>query len=297
MVEYRIVADVLWAARRYADWTGDTALFDGPGRELLLDTARYWASRARWDDDGLAHIEQGPRRVPRGVDDNAYTNVMARWNLRRAAELAERAGGATPDEIQAWRRLAGALVDGYDPATGRYRQFAGFDELEPLLLGELTRPPSPPTCCSASSGSGRPRWSSRPTCPCSICWSRRRRHLSPGAQPGLLRPPHRPRQLAVPGEHASLLARAGDPERALELLRLACRLDLDNLTGTSAGGLHVATMGGVWQALTTGFLGLRPSGDVLGLDPTCRKPGTRSSYACPTTASACASGPATTSWS
>ena len=67
--------------------------------------------------------------------------------------------------------------------------------------------------------------------------------------------------------HASLLARAGDPERALELLRLACRLDLDNLTGTSAGGLHVATMGGVWQALTTGFLGLRPSGDVLGLDP------------------------------
>ena len=96
--------------------------------------------------------------------------------------------------------------------------------------------------------------------------------------------------------HASLLARAGDPERALELLRLACRLDLDNLTGTS-GGLHVATMGGVWQALTTGFLGLRPSGDVLGLDPTCRKPGTRSSYACPTTASACASGPATTSWS
>ena len=180
MAEYRIVADVLWAARRYADWTGDTALFDGPGRELLLDT-RYWASRARWDDDGLAHIEQGhrPRRVPRGVDDNAYTNVMARWNLRRAAELAERAGGATPDEIQAWRRLAGALVDGYDPATGRYRQFAGFDELEPLLLGELTRPPSPPTCCSASSGSGRPRWSSRPTCPCSICWFRRRRHPEP----------------------------------------------------------------------------------------------------------------------
>jgi Glycosyl hydrolase family 65, C-terminal domain/Glycosyl hydrolase family 65 central catalytic domain len=67
--------------------------------------------------------------------------------------------------------------------------------------------------------------------------------------------------------HAILLAGAGDPERALELVWLACRLDLDDLTGTSAGGLHVATMGGVWQALTTGFLGLRPSGDALGLDP------------------------------
>jgi trehalose/maltose hydrolase-like predicted phosphorylase len=55
-----------------------------------------------------------------------------------------------------------------------------------------------------------------------------------------------------PAVHAALLARAGDPERALELFRLACRLDLDDLTGTSAGGLHVATMGGVWQALATG---------------------------------------------
>ena len=66
--------------------------------------------------------------------------------------------------------------------------------------------------------------------------------------------------------HASLLARAGDPERALELLRLACRLDLDNLTGTSAGGLRGHHGRGL-AGLTTGFLGLRPSGDVLGLDP------------------------------
>ena len=74
-----------------------------------------------------------------------------------------------------------------------------------------------------------------------------------------------------PAVHAALLARAGDPERALELFRLACRLDLDDLTGTSAGGLHVATMGGVWQALATGFLGLDPTGDALGIDP--RLPG------------------------
>ena len=70
-----------------------------------------------------------------------------------------------------------------------------------------------------------------------------------------------------PAVHAALLARAGDPDRALELFRLACRLDLDDLTGTTAGGLHLATMGGVWQALASGFLGLRPSGRALGLDP------------------------------
>jgi trehalose/maltose hydrolase-like predicted phosphorylase len=142
-LEDHIVADVPWAACRYADWTGDDGFLEGPGRALLLDSARYWASRVRRDRAGRAHIDHviGPDEYHVDVDDNAFTNVMARWNLRRAAALAERAGGAAAGELQAWRRLADALVDGYEPATGRYRQFAGFDDLEPLLIGELARPP------------------------------------------------------------------------------------------------------------------------------------------------------------
>jgi trehalose/maltose hydrolase-like predicted phosphorylase len=67
-----------------------------------------------------------------------------------------------------------------------------------------------------------------------------------------------------PAISASLLARSGQPDRALELFRMAARLDLDDLTGTTAGGLHLATMGGVWQALAYGFLGLRAEGSVAG---------------------------------
>ena len=52
---------------------------------------------------------------------------------------------------------------------------------------------------------------------------------------------------------------------------MAARIDLDDLTGTSAGGVHLATMGGLWQALAFGFAGVRPSGDVLRVDP--RLPG------------------------
>ena len=70
-----------------------------------------------------------------------------------------------------------------------------------------------------------------------------------------------------PAVHAAVLARAGQPDRALELFRMATRLDLDDLTGTTAGGVHLATLGGVWQALATGFLGLRPRAGVLRIDP------------------------------
>ena len=67
--------------------------------------------------------------------------------------------------------------------------------------------------------------------------------------------------------HAAVLARAGQPDRALGLFRMAARLDLDDLTGTAAGGVHLATLGGLWQALAGGFLGVRPNAGVLHIDP------------------------------
>lgn len=100
-------------------------------------------------------------------------------------------------------------------------------------------------------------------------------HLVPGAmEPGSLAANfafYEPRTAhgssLSPAIHAALFARAGQPDRALALLRLAARLDLDDVSGTTAGGLHLATMGGVWQALAHGFLGLRPGAGELEVDP------------------------------
>ena len=72
-----------------------TTFARGPYRTLLVETARYWASRVRFGADGRAHLFRviGPDEYHEPVDDNAYTNVMARWNLRRAAAPAEDRGG------------------------------------------------------------------------------------------------------------------------------------------------------------------------------------------------------------
>ena len=93
-LEEHIVADVAWAASEYAAWTGDTAFLLGPGADLMLDTARYWASRVTIEPDGRGHIRGviGPDEYHEDVDDNAFTNVMARWNLRRGADLADELG-------------------------------------------------------------------------------------------------------------------------------------------------------------------------------------------------------------
>lgn len=274
--EEHIVADIAWAAWHAAAWSGDRTFLLGPGRKLVLETARYWASRAEWDADGTAHLRGviGPDEYHELVDDNAFTNVMAAWNLRRGAELVEAiiAEGAsvevTTDEVEHWRRVADALVDGYDPDTGLYEQFAGFAALEPLVISELASPP-----VAADILLGRERVAgSQIVKQADVLMLH---HLVPEAcAPGSLAPNlafYAPRTAhgssLSPAVHAGLLARAGRANEALDHFRLACRIDLDDLTGTTAGGLHMAGLAGIWQAVAFGFVGLWPGTEGLVVDP------------------------------
>jgi trehalose/maltose hydrolase-like predicted phosphorylase len=70
-----------------------------------------------------------------------------------------------------------------------------------------------------------------------------------------------------PAVHAALLARLSRYPEALELLRLAARIDVDDVSKTTAHGLHVATMGGVWLAMAEGFAGIQADGDGLCIRP------------------------------
>jgi trehalose/maltose hydrolase-like predicted phosphorylase len=263
--EEHITADVAWAASAYLDWTGDEAFAAGPARELLVETARYWASRVRFAA-GRAHLYGviGPDEYHEPVDDNAFTNVMARWNLRRGAELV-----GDEEERAAWLRIADALVDGYDPMSGLYEQFAGFFRLEPLVIADVA--PRRPIAADLLLGHER-------TIGAQVLKQAdvlMLHLLVPGeVAPGSLLPNldfYEPRTAhgssLSPAVHAGLFARAGRFREALRALRIAARIDLDDLTESTASGLHLATMGGLWQALTFGFAGVRPRGDALVVDP------------------------------
>jgi trehalose/maltose hydrolase-like predicted phosphorylase len=274
-LEVHVVADVAWAAAWYLAWTNDEAFAVGGGRELLVETARYWASRIRVDADGRGHIDGviGPDEYHEDIDDNAFTNVMARWNLRRAAAAARDRSSdvlaVDPDEIAAWLLLADSVVDGYDATTGLYEQFAGFYELEPLIISlAIPRRPIPADLVLGVERVGAAQVVKQ----ADVLMLH---HMVPEEMiEGSLEPNlayYEPRTAhgssLSPGIHAALLARAGRTQEAVEALRLAARIDLDDLTGTTASGLHLAAMGSVWQALAMGFGGLYPRGDALVVDP------------------------------
>ena len=284
--EEHITADVAWAADRYAAWTGDSALLAGAGHGLVVETARYWASRIEPGPDGRGHITGviGPDEYHETVDDNVFTNVMARWNLQRAAELVESlapAEGATHEpaeardrpevtdgEVRRWRELAAGLVDGYDPSTGRHEQFAGYLALEPMVAADVA---PLPFAADLMLGQQRVHASQLIKQPDVLMAHFLVPEQLPAGSLGTDLDLYVPRtshgSSLSPAITAALLARDGRPDEALAMYRIALRLDLDDLTGSGAKGLHLATLGGVWQALLTGFLGIRVEAGVLHVDP------------------------------
>lgn len=266
--EVHIVADVAWAACRYAAWTGDQHFLTGRGLPLVVEGARYWADRAHRDGSGRAHLERviGPDEYHSGVSDNAFTNVMARWNLRAAASLA--GAHTSADERAAWSSLAEALVDGYDPATGTHEQFTGFGELEPFSLGDLAGRPFAADVLLGPDVVARAQIVKQ----ADVVMAH---HLIPEDLPAGSLEADLSRYLPLtshgsslsPGVHASVLARAGRTGEALRLFRVAARIDLDDLARTTGAGVHLAGMGGLWQAYAQGFLGLVPASDGLRVDP------------------------------
>lgn len=268
-LEEHITADVAWAAVRAAEWSGVAQSPAWDGFELLVETARYWASRCRRDAEGLAHIDGviGPDEYHESVDDNAFTNVMARWNLRRAARVAAEVDGLAAERHE-WCELADRLVDGFDAATKRYEQFAGYFGLEPLVMADVA---GVPTAADAVLGRDRVSGSQLIKQPDVLMLH----HMVPDeVAAGSLTPNidfYAPRtshgSTLSPSVSASVLARAGRPDAALAMLDLAMALDLKDASGSTSDGLHIANLGGIWQAVLTGFAGVRVTGSTVHVDP------------------------------
>lgn len=274
--EHHIAADVAWAACQYAEVTGDDGFLAGMGVEMVVETARFWVSRTTEDAAGAHHICEviGPDEYHEGVDDNAYTNVMARWNLRAAGNLCDRfpdvAGrlGVTAAERERWEDVAGALVVPFEPDTGLYEQFAGFFERENVRAVDLA--PRPFTG-EMVVGVDRLRTTQVvKQADVLMLGVLLPGEVDAGTQVANYRY-YEPRtshgSSLSPAMHALVAARVGDLDDALSYFHLAGGVDLDNRMGNAADGVHIATMGGLWQAAVFGFGGVRAEGRAVRIDP------------------------------
>jgi trehalose/maltose hydrolase-like predicted phosphorylase/beta-phosphoglucomutase-like phosphatase (HAD superfamily) len=280
-LEQHISADIAYAVWQYWRATGDDEFLLSAGAEILLETARFWASRTKLEADGRRHIRHviGPDEYHEDIDDNAFTNVMARWNIARGLDVADQLRRWWPetadtlnarlalgsDELADWRDAVERIVTGLDVTTGLYEQFAGFHALEHVDLAQFADRTAPMDVVIGRERTQASQVVKQADVVALI-------GLLPEAFPGAMAETnfrhYEPRcghgSSLSPAMHALVAARLGDTEMALRYLHDISEFDPDP---ASAGGVRIAGLGGIWQAVVMGFGGLDMTGETLAIDP------------------------------
>jgi trehalose/maltose hydrolase-like predicted phosphorylase len=204
---------------------------------------------------------------------------MARWNIARGLEAVDVMAARWPDrgaalreklalgedELADWRDAVQRIVTGLDPSTGIYEQFAGFHALQPLDLADYADRTVP---IDVVIGRERTQGSQVVKQADVVALIALLPEAFPGAMAAANFRYYEPRcahgSSLSPAMHALVAARLGDYDMALQYLHRISSFDSDP---GSAGGVRIAGLGGIWQAVVMGFGGLDLTGDVLKLDP------------------------------
>ncbi len=284
--QYHIDADVVYALARHTALTDDLGLLTRELPEIAVETARLFEDLGfhseRKGGRFCINAVTGPDEYNTIVDNNAYTNLMARENLLTAVRLVELLAERAPEahrrlrrathldeaELERWRRAAEAIYVPYDQKAGVHLQDDGFLEREPWDF-DATPPEHYPLLLhyhplviyrhqvikQADLVMATFLLGDRFT-------EEEKRRIFDTYDP------------LTTGDSSlssciqSIMAcELGYDERAYRYFADAAVMDLGDIGGNLRDGLHIASLAGTWMALVYGFAGLRDRDGRLRFRP------------------------------
>ncbi len=281
--QYHIDADIIYALRRYVDVRGDPDFHVEVGADLLVETARLYADLGFHDAEGQFHIHAvtGPDEYTTVVDDNAYTNLMARFNLRYAAEVVRTLERDRPDqhrslvrrlrlregEVEAWERAAEHMHIPYDQQRGIHPQDSHFLERELWDLAATPADRFPLLLHFHPLVIYRHQVIKQADVVLALFLLGDEFSREQKQRDFAYYDPLTTGDSSLSASVQSIVAaECGNEAKALEYFDYALMMDLADLAGNVADGVHIASAGGVWQALVFGFGGVRDRGGRLGIE-------------------------------
>ncbi len=286
IIELHISADIAFAVQEYFRATGDQDFLDRCGYEIVIETARFWSSRAEWNEARSWYEYTdviGPDEYKDHINNNAYTNYMAGFNMRLAlnmmAEL-EKRGDAVYTRLnkaldfaaaaQQIKRVLDKLYLPRENADGILPQFEGYFDLKHIdltkykqsdVVGTIYQDYSHEQISGIQVGKQadvlvlffllEELFSADVKTKNFYFYESRTLHDSSLSR----------------STHAVLAADLGLDEMAYTLFEGAEKTDLGPVMTTSDAGIHAASMGGIWQGVVYGFGGVRIVGDKLRVEP------------------------------
>jgi alpha,alpha-trehalose phosphorylase len=284
--QYHINADIMYALRKYVQATRDEAFLRDFGAEMLVETARLWQDLGFYSDakGGKFCINgvTGPNEYNAVVNNNAYTNLMARENLRYATEVVESLRATEPDaynalvqktalepsEARAWIHAAENMYVPYDEKLKIIPEDDNFLDKEPWDFRNTPAEHYPLLLFYHPLNIYRKQVVKQADV-----------ILAMFLLGDVFSPETKKRNFdfydpLTTGDsslsscvEAIIAAQIGDIDKAFRYGMAALLMDLADVGGNVKDGCHIASMGGTWMMLTYGFGGMRDHDGTLSFWP------------------------------
>jgi maltose phosphorylase len=276
---------IAFAIYNYHRFTGDYSYIPEKGLEVLIGIARFWHQRANFSNEKNQYVilgVTGPNEYENNVNNNFYTNFIAKWCIDYAYEQIQKVSLEYPSdhkriiekvklsdtELQDWKKVSGNMYFAKSEELGIYLQQDGFLDKDLVLVKDLDK-------------SQRPinqKWS----------WDR------------ILRSPYIKQADVLqcfyffedhfsteelkrnfefyeaftvhesslsPCVHSIQAAKLDKVDMAYTFYLRTSRLDLDDYNKEVEEGCHITSMAGTWMSIVEGFGGMRVKNDTLHFSP------------------------------
>ena len=285
--EHHVTAAVAYGIYDYVKITKDTSFLLKKGAEILMETARFWASRCEYiteKDRYEIRKVTGPDEWHEPVDNNVYTNYLAKWNLRYVIALiqdlkehhredydriAEKIS-LTEKEIEEWNLVQSKIYLPRKEGTQLLEQFEGYFDLQEVTIQEYDKNDWPIRPAELKTMKTKEtqiikqadvvmllhlmgeEFDEETTKLNYSYYEKRTLHGSS----------------LSPSIYSIMGLKVGDDTKAYRYLRRAAFIDLINLQKNTREGIHAANAGGVWQTVVVGLAGLSIDADgILNITP------------------------------
>ncbi|MEA3431423.1 MAG: glycosyl hydrolase family 65 protein [candidate division WOR-3 bacterium] len=278
--EHHVVADVAYGVEHYYKATQDREFLLHYGLEILVETARFWASRVRFDKKRKRYIIErviGPDEIHEHCNNEAYTNFMAKWNLKTTADYAKEFKASdvvkklkvTSNEVERWHEIADKILILYDEKSGIYEQFEGYFNLKEIKLEPSRKGfPEIPSEWRDWGKLQRTKVIKQPDVVLlHYLLGDRFSIIEKKRNFDFYEPYTAYRSSLGPSVSSIVASEIGYPDIAYQHFLKSARIDLDDFHGNTASGFHAASAGGTWQAVVNGFAGMHIQGGHLYFDP------------------------------
>ena len=269
---------IAYAIYNYTRYTGDTEYVTHDGFDVLVGIARFWADRVHFSKRKgmyMIHGVTGPNEYENNVNNNWYTNILAKWCLNYANEIADKVDadktaelGLTSEERAKWHEIADNMYLPEDKELGIFVQHDTFLDKDLTPVKDLPQDQLPlnqhwswdhilrsPYIKQADVLQGIYYFVERFT------QEQKERNFD------FYEPLTVHESSLSPSIHAILAADLHKEDKAFEMYSRTARLDLDNYNNDTNDGLHITSMTGSWLAIVQGFAGMRVIDDELQFAP------------------------------